>query len=153
MSREDRYEGDKPEDPDRNTVITKPGTKSLETIREQCEAPGTKHHEKMGGPADIVRHSARDYTLVTEVDAGDIVLEDPRLSTWPNELSVPWRIDATDTDTKMDPTDMPRWRRRLNQAGRHAGTNSITRSNMDYKGPDGDHKVHIRRDTPEVHLE
>ena len=54
------YRGDKPEDPDRNKVITKPGTNCVETIWEQCRAPRTEYHERMRGPADILRHPARD---------------------------------------------------------------------------------------------
>ena len=32
---------------------------------------------------------------------GDIETEEPGQSTWPHKLSVPGRIDATDTDLKM----------------------------------------------------
>ena len=82
---------------------------------------------------------------------GDIETEEPGLSTWPHKLSVPGRIDATDTDIKMvmmDPTDVPKQRGRLNQAGRRARANRIIRNKMDYKRPDENHEVHIRRDTP-----
>ena len=48
----------------------------------------------------------------------------------------------------MDPTDVPKQRRRLNQAGRRARANRVIRGEMDYKGSGEDHKVHIRRDTP-----
>ena len=73
------------------------GDKLLEMpIRVQCQAPGTEHHERMRGPADILRHPARDFILVTEVDARDIGIEEPRLSTWPHKILIPGKIDATD---------------------------------------------------------
>ena len=65
----------------------------------------------------------------------------------PQALSL-GRIDTTNKEmVEMDPTNVPKQRRRLNQASTRAGANRVIWGEMDHKGPDEDHKTHIRRDT------
>ena len=50
------YGGDKPKDLDRNKVAIKPGTKGVETIREQYRVKVTEHSERKREPAIMMLH-------------------------------------------------------------------------------------------------
>ena len=138
-------------DPCRNTVVTEMGTKGVEMTLGHSQVHRTNHTDRMMGTADMILNPTRSYTPEMKAESRDVRTEEPRPTKRPHKFPVPVRIDAIYTYRQtvvMEPTDDPKQKERLNQAGRRARANRMIRGETDCKGSDENHEGHIRRDVP-----
>ena len=134
--------GGPPMDPCRDTVVTELGTKGVEMILEQSQVHRTNHPDRMIGTANMILNPTRSYTPEMKAESRDVRTEEPRPTKRPHKFPVPVRIDAIYTYRQtvvMEPTDDPKQKERLNQAGRRARANRRIRGETACKESDKDH--------------